>query len=312
VSATDGGLSALSLSKVGDLIADSYTTGSINFEDGEVVASFTGTVSKVFGQILEKYPGHSLDASTLDKYPLHADGFMSLSFNPQVIAEIVKYAGAQDMANQALAQYSLTIDDIVKALKGDITIAVTPNDNMQQPQPGAPGKSLVKFVFNAAIGDKPSYDKVVTALNAKGVQVPQNGLVAVPTFGSVALSVTDKNFVLASDMDILQKYLAGSAKGSITDEVKNKINGKSFALYADVNAVMQKIKATHLDSAASTKDSTAPFIKDFIATSGKLDGKTIKGDAELRMKKQAKHFQTLGLKGMPRFGSSVDVGGSLG
>ncbi len=283
VSATDGGLSAISLSKVGDLIADSYTTGSINFEDGEVVASFTGTVSKVLGQILDKYPGHSLDASTLDKYPLHADGFMSLSFKPQVIAEIVKYAGAEDMVNQALAQYSLTIEDVVKALKGDITVAVTANDDMQQPQPGMPEKSPAKFIFNAAIGDKPSYDKVVTALNAKGVQVPQNGMVAVPMFGNVAASVTDKNFVLASDMDVLQKYLAGSAKGSIPDDVKNKINGKSVAFYADINAVMQKIKAAHPDSAASAKDSTAPFIKDFIATSGKLDGKTVKGDAELRM-----------------------------
>ena len=283
VSSTDAGLSALSLSKMGDLIADSYTTGTINFEDGKVVASFTGTTSKVLGQIFEKYPGHSLDAGALDKYPLHADGFMSLSFNPRVLAEIVKYAGAEDMANQALSQYSLTIDDVVKALKGDITVAVTANDDMQKPQPGMPEKSPAKFIFNAAIGDKASYDKVVKALNAKGVQVPQNGVVAVPMFGNLAVSVTDKNLVVASDIDILQKYLSGTSKGSVTDDVKSKISGKSVAFYADINAVMQKIKAAHPDSTASAKDSTAPFIKDFIATGDKLNGKTVKGDAELRM-----------------------------
>ncbi len=285
-SAGQGSFSALSLSKVGDLVADAYTTGTVNFGNGKVTAAFTGYSGKALGDILEKYPSHEIDISSVDKYPLQVNGFMAMSFDPRIIGEIVKFAGAEEMASQMLANYNLTMDDILKAFKGDITVAAT-IDN--ETAPTVPGQMMttppVKYVVNAAIGEKAAYDKVIAALNAKGIQLPKNGVVDMPMFGHMAVSITDKNLVVASDIDVLQKYLtAGVAKGNLPSDIKEKINGKSFAMYVDVDEMM-KAASKHgftTDGTAEAKDTAKQIMRDFMATADKIKGRVAKGNAELR------------------------------
>lgn len=288
-SAGQGALSALSLTKASDLIADSYTTGSVNFDNGKVTAVLTGYTGKALGDILEKHPGHAIDVDALNKYPLQADGFVSISFDPQVLVDILKFAGADGMINQTLTQnFNLTLEDVAKAFKGDVGVAFSITDGGEKPVTdlGIPTKPPFVFVFNSAIGDKASYDKVISALAAKGVQLPKEGTVKIPLMGDIAISVTDKNLVLASDATVLQQYLAGSpAKSAIPADVKEKIKGKSFAMYMDVEK-LDKISRQRVLSMAGNqgdKDTTAQPVKDFIATADKIDGRVSKGNAELRL-----------------------------
>lgn len=287
-SAGQGALSALSLTKASDLIADSYTTGSVNFDNGKVTATLTGYTGKALGDILEKHPGHAIDVDALSKYPLPADGFVSLSFDPQVLVDILKFAGADGMVNQTLTQnFNLTLEDVAKAFKGDVGMAfsITDGGGKSVTDLGTPSKPPFVFVFNSAIGDKAAYDKVIAALAVKGVQLPKEGTVKIPLMGDITLSVTDKNLIIASDATVLQQYLAGSpAKSAIPADVKEKIKGKSFAMYMDVEK-LEKINKRVLNIAVNQgdKDTTAFPVKDFIATADKIDGRVTKGNAELRM-----------------------------
>lgn len=288
-SAGQGALSALSLTKASDLIADSYTTGSVNFDNGKVTATLTGYTGKALGDILEKHPGHAIDVEALNKYPLQADGFVSLSFDPQVLVDILKFAGADGMINQSLTQnFNLTLEDVAKAFKGDVGMAFSVTDGGEKSVSdlGTPSKPPFVFVFNTAIGDKAAYDKVIAALAAKGVQLPKEGTVKIPLMGDIALSVTDKNLVVASDATVLQQYLAGSpAKSAIPADVKEKIKGKSFAMYIDVEKLdkIRQKRVSNMAAGQGDKDTTAVPIKDFIATADKIDGRVTKGNAELRM-----------------------------
>jgi hypothetical protein len=192
------------------------------------------------------------------------------------------------MVNQTLTQsFNLTLEDVAKAFKGDVGMAFSITDGGGKPVTdlGTPSKPPFVFVFNSAIGDKAAYDKVIAALAVKGVQLPKEGTVKIPLMGDIALSVTEKNLVIASDATVLQQYLAGSpAKSAIPADVKEKIKGKSFAMYMDVEK-LEKINKRVLNIAVNQgdKDTTAFPVKDFIATADKIDGRVTKGNAELRM-----------------------------
>ena len=286
-SAGQGSFSALSLIKVGDLVADAYTTGTVNFGNGNVTATFTGYSGKALGDILEKYPSHEIDITSVDRYPLQVNGFMAMSFDPKIIGEIVKFAGAEEIASQMLANYNLSLDDILKAFKGDITVAATITNETEPTIPGQPmAKPPVKYVVNAAIGEKAAYDKVITALNAKGVQLPKNGVLELPIMGHMAVSITDKNLVVASDLDVLQKYLnTGVQKGSLPSDIKEKITGKSFAMYVDVDEML-KAASQHgfnAEGAEAAQDTAKQIVRDFMATADKVKGRIAKGNAELRL-----------------------------
>ncbi len=84
--------SILNMTKVADLFKDSYASGTLNFEDGAVKVAFKSYSNKILSDIIKKYPSVGLDESMVTRYPSSdIDGFVNLSFNPQMLIELVKF-----------------------------------------------------------------------------------------------------------------------------------------------------------------------------------------------------------------------------
>src|SRR6266487_4039647 len=170
----------LGMTKIADLFKNSYGTGTVNFEDGKVTGNFKSYSSKELADILKKYAGPTVNMDMVNKYPLPVCGYALFSFNPQMIAEIIKFAGLESTVNQYLQKQDLSLNDLLRAFKGDFAIVfsdpgMTDKEYEYNGMKYHSKRPSVKLVFNATIGDKAAYDKIVSKLADQGLMEMQNG-----------------------------------------------------------------------------------------------------------------------------------------
>lgn len=303
---SSGSLSAipmLGMTKASDLIKDSYYGGVINFENGKVVASYKSYVGTSLAGILKKHSGPTVDLDMVKKFPsANVTGFAVVAFDPAIILDIVRFIGVESTANQFLTNIGLNVEDITKAFKGDLAVAVGDIVNKEVPSEYDPSTTRtttdVKFVFSAKVGDKAAYEKVCNALVAKNWLV-KSGNSYVPTMASVGMQMIldEKSIYMASDSVVLGQYKAGSGKAGIADNVLSESKGKTSAFYVDFTKIFSAIPANAGDSA--TLGLARATFKDVIFTSDEFDGKVMKGKFELRTQNEKENsllsFAKLGM-----------------
>lgn len=277
----------LGLTKAADLFKDCYSAGTVNFEDGKISGDYTTYVGKALGDIIKKYDIPEINLKALEQYPSNnIDAFIAMSFNPAILLDVVKYMGVDGMANQYLATMGFTLEDILKAFKGEFTIVASDFAVEEKPNPFFPQyttkQPVYKMIVNAKMGDKASYEKVAKALAAKGILLQQgNQYVPQMNTGAFKFTLDEKDLYVASDSAVLGQYRSGTGKAAISDDIKNKIKGKSSAIYFDITKILAGVP-TDSSYAAIKAEAQATF-KDVIATGDrKFDGKKVNGYFELR------------------------------
>ncbi len=286
-----GAFSFLGMTKVGDLLRDMYVASTVNFETGKVVLDSKTYAGKELSDILKKYPGPGIDSRMIEQFPFNAEGFLSFSFDPRILVEILKFSGAEEFINQLAPNLGFTINDVSKAFSGEVAVVFGDIEGM-----AGMSKSPARFLLNAKIGDKVAYDKIIAALNEKGFMVNRDGQYIPRDLRDtgVVWSVDDKNLIIASDKNLLQQYRSGSGKTGIASGIVNEIKDKAGAFYIDLNKIMQSLPA---DTAYNeTKEMAKASFKDVLATSDNFDGKMIKAHAELRLMNDKENSLTVILK----------------
>ena len=187
--------------------------------------------------------------------------------------------------------------DIFKSLKGEINVVVAdfsiaPKE-MSYPMPdGSVYKTTTtmptaKMVLTASIGDKAAFAKIMEKAVESGIAVKTaNGYSAgkILSVASLYLTITDKDFVLASDSATYAAYKAGTGKAVISADVLAKMKGKSTAAFVDLNSILTA-------SIAGVKDESATKIltlvnktfKNVVVTADNFDGKGVKSEFEINM-----------------------------
>ena len=265
----------LGVTKFADLFKGSYAAGTINFEDGKAVANFKSYSGKELADMMKKYPGHEVDMSFVNKYPYPVSGFAAFSFNPQLLLEIIKYSGVESMANQYLEKEGLTLNDVIKVFKGDVVVVFSDITT------GVGSKPSAKLIFNATIGDKAAYDKIVSVLVKEGLMEMKDGQYVPVPMGmgdKFAWSMDGKNLTIATDNDLLQQYLTGKGNAAVPSNIASEAKGKSAVVYVDINKIIQTVSVNPTDESANAAKST---FKNAIGTSDKFNGKYVESDFEL-------------------------------
>lgn len=280
----------LGMTKISDLFKDAYTAGTINFEDGKIVADTKSYSSKALQDILKKHPSQDLDLKMVTQYPSsNIDGFVSFSFNPELLIDILKYSGFDGQANQVFGDLGFTATDVAKAFKGDIAAVVSDLSVITKPNPYYPAVTTkqpeVKFIFNAKVGDKASYEKVMGALEKKGLISKSGNEYRITSFNvGVPYSIDDKNILFGLDSAVLQSYKAGNGNANLPDDIKSKSSGQAAAVFIDINKILTAIP---LDSGAKAEevalmDKAKATFKNVSATTGHFDGKLSKSEIEFK------------------------------
>jgi hypothetical protein len=280
----------LGMSKASDLLKDLYSASTINFEEGKVVMDSKAYTNEMLADTLKKYAGPKVDMAMVDRYPGAVNGFAAFSFNPQLLVAMMNIAGFTATANQGLQQLGFTVDDVTRAFKGDFAVIFSNVGVAEKTNPEYPGMKVTqptgKLLFNAAIGDKGAYDKIVTALARQGIMVQKNGQyilreMAEGSADGFVMNTDGKNLIVASDAALLQQYQGGSGKVSLPDGVRDKVNGNAVAFYADIAGILNAMPADTTGDAML--NSAKQTFRDAIITSENISGNTIKGHLEVRM-----------------------------
>ncbi|MEP6466625.1 MAG: DUF4836 family protein [Parafilimonas sp.] len=275
----------LGMSKISSLIEGSYTSGTVDFENGKIVANATTHNSKALADILSKYSSKEIDKSMVTKFPDNVTGFGVVSFNPKILLDILHYVGFDIMANGYVSQMGFTLDDVMNAFSGDIAFAAS---NISIKQNNSPDMNNMnadeknKYLLIMRIGDKTSFDKVMAALVNKHLLSKNGDQYQLGTSGghSFTIETSGNDFLVGSGDDLIKMYESGNGKSNLPGDVEKEMNNKSMAMYVDVNAILKNININDTSGEKSLMLAQSTF-KNFTASSSKGDGKTIDGNFTL-------------------------------
>lgn len=280
--------------KMKTLLENSYMTGTVNFNDGEVVLDGKSYVGKELGEIYKKYAGPTIDLNLLEKYPSNnLNGFLMFSFKTAIVTEVMKVLGIDGLINVGLMESGLTLSDITDLFKGDFMVAAS-DFNMKQVQSSYnPNYSYMrpdaKWLLAIPFGDKAAVDKVMNSLIQKQL-IKKEGNNYIPVAGipsnDIALNITDKSIIIASDNDLIQQYISGTGKTTIPSDVQTMVKDKALALYVDIDNLLTAIPASTNEMQKILLDKSKALFKDAIIVADNYNGTYMKHKWTLRFKDQ--------------------------
>lgn len=283
----------MSFPQLSELLKNSYSISTFNFERGKIVSDTKMYFSKAMQSILEKNEMPKADLSLIDRYPSkNINGFYLFALNPNAVSAILKEAQLEALANTALSQAGLQLQDILNAMKGDVAFIISDIGNMPMSRTGEP--SFANWLVNITIKDRAALDKILNAGVQRGLIVKQGDYIIPNSPAGAAMPMTQKikltatNLIIGSDSTLIEGYLGNNTGGALTASLKKRFDGKAGAGYFNFNT----LKLPNMQGGASNPMAmmmgkitmfTGQF-NDAVVTLDKYDDGLMKGYSELTFK----------------------------
>ncbi|HEV8081149.1 MAG TPA: DUF4836 family protein [Chitinophagaceae bacterium] len=228
--------------KLNKFLEDNVSTATINFEDGKITGHHKQYFGKELFDILKKGDGN-INTDMIKKLPANnLAGLFSLHFTPGSLLEIIKLTGLDGFINLFLSAQGLSLDDIIKATKGDILFAVTDISmikdtakkikelTIQDTLINYYNKTDATYLFAVAVGDKDAFNKMLGFANKMGKDsTPKN------TFQKT----DDKYFVISNKQDAVNKYFSGP---QTNPEFLSLINNHPMGGFVDIQMILKAMQ----------------------------------------------------------------------
>ena len=237
-------MGVLSMLKMDKLLVGNISTYTLNFENGKISLKSKGYAGKELGDLFSKYSGGKINTDMIKNIPSKdIAAVFAMHFQPEGLKELIKLSGMDGFIDLMIASKGVSVDDFIKANKGDIMVAVTDlkvkrdslsykgfDGTMQSTYSEQPSAT---YFFSAAIADKDAFTKLInTAKN----QMPG-------TDSSISYNSNGSYFAIGNSADGISKYLAGSAKNE--PEFLSKISGNAIGGYVDLQKIMKAYQPTN-------------------------------------------------------------------
>ena len=211
------------------------TTATVNFDNGKINVDLTSYAGKEMTAIWKKYEGSAFNQDMVKMLPSkEVAALFALNFKPEGIREMVKTMGMEGILNLGLAFAGFTMDDFIKANKGDILFAVT--DIKMKPD----SSSKPDILFAASVSDKDAMNVLIKA--GKKMSSDKLGDSAqLP----ISYNTNGKYFVMSNSKEKADKFLEG---GNNSFDFLSKISGKPFGGFVDFQYILKAIPDGASDS----------------------------------------------------------------
>ncbi len=225
--------------KLDKFLVDNFSTATINFQDGKITGNNKQYFGKELSDILKKGEGNT-NTDMIKRLPSqNLAAVLSLHLTPGSLLEIIKLTGLDGFINLFLSAQGLTLDDVVKATKGDILFAVSDitikNDSLKLP--GLKDtikdyyqKTDAKFLFAVSVGDKDAFNKLLSLGNKMGKDVTQKNNFQ---------KSDDKYFAISNSQDAVNKYFSGT---QINPDFLSKINNHPAGTFVDMQMILRAMQ----------------------------------------------------------------------
>jgi Domain of unknown function (DUF4836) len=283
-----GGMAAgaLSMMKVNTLIQGNVSATTINFDNGKITMKSKGYYNKELSRLFDKYEAKNISTELVNRIPSqNIYAAFVMNYPPEGLKEFMKVIGVDGMVNGFLGQSNYSIDEFVKANKGELIIAVSDfgvtkrmdtinvpgREPMTYERPGPDAKVL----FATSINDRAAFDKLIGAFKAQGVD----------DFSELAPDITyklDNNwFAISNSGDQVNKFLSG---GNNNHAFASKISGHPFGGYVDIQKIIKSTQGTAKDSSdLIAYNASLQMWQDVVITGGEYNNGALSGEVELNL-----------------------------
>jgi hypothetical protein len=220
----------------------SITTATINFDNGKISVAGKSYIGEDLEKIYKKYSGGKISEDMVKRMPgKDIVGLMAISFKPEGIRELLQMTNLDGFANMGLSYAGFTMDDFIKANKGDVLFGVSDltikTDSVKYNFPGQDEVSPLRekpefnFVFATSIGDKDAFNKLINAGKKLGEKQLSDSIKAPFAYNS-----NGTYFTIANNKENADKFLAGANTNA---DFISKINGQAFGGYLNIHMLLK-------------------------------------------------------------------------
>lgn len=233
------------LFKASSLLEGNASGYTLNFDNGKITASTKSWFSKELGAVMKKFKPGNLNTDMLKRISgQNVSVVVAMNYPPEGLKELLKLFGVDGLVNGFMGEVGLSIDDFVKANKGDLLFAVsdfavkdkqmsfgsdsTSNFSYSTPQPDA------NILFATSINDKPSFDKIADVLKS---ELSKNG--DTEEISKIKYTIKDNWFICGNTQESVDDFAAGNK----TDHAFiSKISGHPVGAYIDLQKILRGIQ----------------------------------------------------------------------
>jgi hypothetical protein len=264
------------------LLKDAFIAGGVDFEKGKITGDATYYFNPSVKAIAEAMESRSVNDDLLKKVPgSQMNLMMSYHFNPQGIKAIVDTMGVGPLANAALKEFGLSLDDILNAFTGDFLLAVTDFAVSTESKSYTMNGNAVNYTspvptFKASLSfkikDKAAFDKIMqVAVTNQMLTTSAPGVYNLSSFATLASN--GEYAAISNDAAVASAFLVapGNANFTVPAEVKNN----PYGFYADIK---NSIKSVPLDLLYGKEDTAVFHDARNLLESISAHGGKVKGD----------------------------------
>jgi len=226
------GMEGMAASLMSKFYEGNVTAFTVGFDNGKMNINYLTFVGKELKKIAKKYSGGSIDKEMLKRIPSKdVAAVFAFHFNPKGIKELVELTGMESLINMGMVFLGFSIDDFIKANKGDVMFALTGikpgSDKPYIDSMGTNGPHFTfstpkpEFLFSASIGDKDAFAQLIRAakkMNKQSGGIPDSAL---------SYNTNADYFVLSNSKTTVDQYLSSTKNdaGYISQISGNPVGG---------------------------------------------------------------------------------------
>jgi hypothetical protein len=295
-----GGMGAgmMSMMKVNTLLKGNVSTSTINFDKGKITMKSKAYYNKELDKLFDKYDSKEISADLVNRIPSqNVVAAFVMNYPPEGLKEFMRVLGVDGVVNGFLGEANYSIDEFIKANKGDMIIAVTDfsvakrTDTMQmdgsKPMTYSQSGPTAKVLFATSINDKAAFDKLVGIVKARGGEISRG-------MPEMTYNINNNWFAIGNSGDHVNKFLAG---GKNKQAFADKISGHPFGGYIDIQKLLKSMDADHTDSSGKVlSNASLKMWQDVIITGGEYKNGALAGEVEINfMDKNTNSLKQLSL-----------------
>jgi hypothetical protein len=267
------GVGMLSLMKLNVLLEGNLSATTLNFDNGKITMNSRQYYNDELQSLIKKYKPKPIDADVINRIPSqNVVGAFVMNYPPEGMKEFIKLIGVDGIVNGFLGEAGYSVDEFIKANKGDIVIALSDFTLTQQevtttnldgePHTYVTTKPDFKFLFSTSVKDRAAFDKLIGTIQKKLPSATPEAM------GKFSYNLNDNWFTLSNSQDYVNKFQAGANN---KHPFADKIDGHPVGGYIDI----QKILATtgssvKEENATKAMAASMKFWKDVVFYGGDL------------------------------------------
>lgn len=279
--------------KLNVLFDGNVSAMSFNFDNGKITAKAKHYYGPEMDKLVAAHRPQPISADVLNRIPSQdVAAVIAFNYPPQGLKELIRVIGADGLANGFLSKINYSVDEFVKANKGEVVLALTDFSmvkkqdtvdfgNGMKPYVRTSTQPDMKVLFATSVNDKAAFEKLITIAWDASKEITDKAR----DFPSISYKLENNWFAASNSQEMTEKFLAG---GNSNLPFISKITGHPFGMYIDINKIIRSAAGPMAGGDSSSSESAAVDIslkmwQDIVGSGGDYKDKVSTSEFEINL-----------------------------